>query len=200
MPRGRSLKLLEEGIVVDIFWSIGTFERDKVLSKVNFDIYKGMFGYRLLLVNQEQKHFFESINSVNELKKRVAGLGYDWPDYEILSKNGFKVQGTTSYAGLFQLLQKKRVDYLPRSMFEVWLESDHFRNNRMHVTESISLHYSTSFNYYLSKKNQKLARLIQTSLEEMEKNGAFDVLFDNFWKDTLIRSNLENRHIFHLQQ
>lgn len=200
MPRGRSLKLLEEGNAVDIFWSIATPERDAVLSKVDFDLYKGMFGYRLLLVKQSKKRSFESIESVDVLRERVAALGYDWPDYQILSKNGFQVQGTSSYAGLFQLLQRDRVDYLPRSVFEVWQELDHFRDNSMQVVENIALYYPISFTYYLSRKNQKLAMIIQTSLESMDRNGAFDAFFDEVWQDSLNRSDLNNKRTFHLKQ
>lgn len=198
MPRGRSLKLLERGIAVGIFWSIATPERDNVLSKVDFDIYKGMFGYRLLIVNKENKAPFEKIRSVDVLKQKVAALGHDWPDYEILVKNGFNVQGTSSYSGLFKLLQKDRVDYLPRSIFEVWLESDHFRSRGMYVVEGIALYYPISFNYYLNASNDKLAELIQESLELMAESGDFDTLFNLVWKDSLERSSLDNKDIHFL--
>lgn len=196
MPRGRSLKLLESGIAVDIFWSISTEERDSVLTKVDFDLYNGMFGYRLIMVNMEDKKEFEAMESIELLKLKIAALGHDWPDFKILQNNDFNVQGTSSYSGLFSLLHKKRVDYLPRSIFEVWSEVEHFRNKNLEVVESFALYYPISFNYYLNNENKKLAELLLESLQLLSKKGDFDTLFSIVWQDSLARSDLDNKKIF----
>lgn len=196
MPRGRSLKLLESGIAVDIFWSISTKERDTALTKVDFDLYNGMFGYRLIMVNMEDKKEFETMDSLQPLKLKVAALGHDWPDYKILKDNDFNVQGTSSYSGLFSLLHRRRVDYLPRSIFEVWSEAEHFRNRHLEVVESFAVYYPISFNYYLNKDNQHLAELLQKSLYLLSENGDFDTLFSIVWQDSLAKSNLDKKLIF----
>ncbi len=199
MPRGRSLKLLESSIAVDIFWGITTAERDAVLTKVDFDLFKGMFGYRLLMVKKEQKTDFESISSASELKPKVAVLGHDWPDFQIFSKNGFSVQGTTSYAGLFNLLHRGRIDYLPRSIFEVWPESEHFKNRDLEVVDGYALYYPISFTYYLNNENKEIALLLENSLKLLEEKGDFDTLFNIVWQDSLAKSKLDEKLIFKLE-
>lgn len=198
MPRGRSLKLLEKGIAIDIFWSISTPQRDEGLTKVDFDLYKGMFGYRLLMVNKANKAGFELMNSPAEIKEKVAALGYDWPDYEIFIRNGFNVQGTSSYSGLFTLLERNRVDYLPRSLFEIWSESDFFKNQDFQVVESFAIYYPITFNYYLNREDKDIAALLEDSLNLLYQKGDFDLLFSVVWQDSMERANLDDKRIVHL--
>lgn len=199
MPRGRSLKLLEQGFGVDIFWSISSKEREKALLRVDFDIFRGEFGNRLLLVSNKNLPKFNDINHVGELKKLVAGLGHDWADYGILHSNGFLVQGTTSYAGLFRLLQKGRVDYLPRSVFEAWSEFEYFESQGIGIVDNIALYYPATFSFFVNKEAELLAQELEASLLLLETNGRFDSLFSAAWQDVLDRANFKDKQVFKLQ-
>lgn len=198
MPRGRSLKLVEKGLGIDVFWAISTAERQENLKEVNFDIYKGLFGYRLLFIQQNNLEKFKQLDRV-KLQRNVAGLSPDWPDYQILKANGFTVQGTSSYAGLFKLLELGRVDYLPRSVFEAWSELEHFREKDMIVSPSIALYYPISFNFYFSKENAHLALDLEKALKEMQSDGSFEELFDLVWQDALRKSELDSKLILKLK-
>ena len=198
MPRGRSLKLLEQGFGVDIFWSINSKEREQALLRVDFDIFRGEFGNRLLLVSKKNLSKFNDINDANELKKLIAGLGHDWADFGILRSNGFQVQGTTSYSGLFRLLQKGRVDYLPRSVFEVWSEFEYFESQDIEVVDKIAIYYPATFSFFVNKNAEVLAQELEASLKLLESNGRFELLFTAAWQDVLDRANFKDKQVFKL--
>lgn len=198
VPRGRSLKLLKNGIGVDVFWGISTEQRRKNLQEVDFDIYKGLFGYRLLLVQVDRLAEFAAANR-SVLKNKVAGLSPDWPDYRILERNGFAVQGTSSYASLFKLLQLGRVDYLPRSVFEVWSELEHMLGSGITVSPNIAIHYTIKFNFYFSKENDDLASALEAALKDLTKDGSFDAVFELVWSDVLKKSSLKSKVIVQLE-
>lgn len=197
MPRGRSLKLVEKGLGIDVFWGISTTERKKNLYEVSFDIYKGLFGYRLLFIRKTDLTKYEPLDR-GILRRYIAGLSPDWPDYDILKSNGFSVQGTSSYAGLFKLLELGRVDYLPRSVFEAWSELNHFQEKGMILLPSAAIYYPTSFNYYFGKNNEFLAVELEKALIEMKSDGSFDELFDLVWQDALKKSALDSKNIIAL--
>ncbi|XOV81106.1 MAG: hypothetical protein ACFHVJ_09180 [Aestuariibacter sp.] len=199
MPRGRALMLLEQGVAVDIFWAIASQERLQKLQPVKFPLYKGMFGYRLLLIRKTDIDEFALISGADLLRKKVAGLAYDWPDFRILKNNNFVVQGSTTYAGLFQLLAKKRVDYLPRSLFEIDAEQQYFASQGLVIEPNLALQYPVNFYYFVNKGRVGLADKIHESLLDLQNEGKTDLLFEAIYADLVNQSNLSDRTIFHLK-
>lgn len=199
MPRGRSLKLLEQGIAVDIFWVINSKEREEALLPIPIPIYDGVFGYRLLLVNKENTGQFPKSISEAQLKQKVAGLGHDWPDFKILEKNGYTVQGSSSYNGLFRLLKLGRVDYLPRSVIEIWSEYDHFESQGLVVDQNVALFYPVDYYYFVNKNNVELADILYKGLKKLADKGALKSLFEAAYGDLIEQANLKERTIFRLE-
>lgn len=198
MPRGRALMLLEQGVAVDIFWAIASQERMQKLHPVKFPLYKGMFGYRLLLIRKTELTDFAVIRDADVLRRKVAGLAYDWPDFRILQNNEYIVQGASTYAGLFQLLAKKRVDYLPRSLFEIDAEQQYFASQGLVIEPNLALQYPVSFYYFVNKSKADLAGKIHESLLTLQSEGKTDLLFEAIYADLINQSNLPERTIFQL--
>lgn len=198
MPRGRALKLLEQEVAIDIFWSIASKERLKNLRAIPFPIYKGMFGYRLLLIKSSSIDEFLEVTEEAKLQAKVAGLGHDWPDFKILADNGYTVQGSSSYAGLFQLLQKGRLDYLPRSIFEIHAEQEYFSQEGIIVAPLLALHYPVDFYFFVSKSNSQLAEDILDSLNDLQAQGKVDLLFNAIHGVLLEQAGLNQRTVFEL--
>ncbi len=199
MPRGRSLRLLQRGVAVDIFWSISSKQREQDLLAVKFPLYQGLFGYRLLLINSNASAKFAKIDSAPGLQAMVAGLAHDWPDYKILSKNGYQVQGSSSYSGLFKMLQRGRVDYLPRSVFEIKAEFEHFENQGISIEPRLALHYPVNFYFFVSKNNKELARKLSESLTSLQEQGKTRILFEAVHEQILKDAKLGQRTVFELQ-
>ncbi|BDX07932.1 hypothetical protein [Planctobacterium marinum] len=191
------MKLVEQGMGIDVFWAISTPERVNDLSQVDFDIFQGLFGYRLLLIKEARVTEFKTTGDI-EIKNMLAGLSPDWPDYLILQKHGFNVQGTTSYSSLFKLLELERVDYLPRSMFEVWFEHEHLQTRGISVSPDVAIYYPTKFTFFLAKSNRELADELQKALQAMDGNGRFEQFFNLVWKDVIAKSSLQSKKIIRL--
>lgn len=199
MPRGRALKILENNLGIDIFWSIASEQRKADLRAIDYPIFQGLFGYRLLLINESHKNKFQNIENKSELQVLLAGLGHDWPDLTILQKNGYAVQGSSSYAGLFDMLRRGRVDYLPRSIFEIQAEFEHFVGDGLVIEPNIALHYPVIFHFFVAKENELLASKIEASLNALDANGKTKVLFDALHQHIIEEANLEKRTVFELE-
>lgn len=120
--QARALTELENNREIDVVWSMTSIEREERLLPIGIPIYKGLIGWRLLLVQQNKTARFQQIDNLEQLHSLTAGQGHDWPDTTILRKNGLKVYGASSYEGLFKMLAMGRIDYFPRSLIETWNE------------------------------------------------------------------------------
>ncbi len=79
---------------------------------------KGTLGYRVFLIHKDNRQKFRSIESLEQLKKLVAGQGKGWGDVPILRYNGINVIEGNNYEGLFLMLENKRFDYFSRGISE----------------------------------------------------------------------------------
>ena len=86
MSQGRALRQLAEGRDLDVVWSITSEERERDLLPVRIPIDKGLYGWRLLLINQSELGRFEKVRSLDDLKSLRAGQGHDWPDTGLLRR------------------------------------------------------------------------------------------------------------------
>ena len=88
-------------------------EREEAMLPIRIPIYKGLYGYRIFIINRSDQEKFAKIKTREELQTLWAGLGHDWPDLEILKFNGFNTVAGANYRGLFAMLQEGRFDYFP---------------------------------------------------------------------------------------
>lgn len=91
MVQSRSLKELEHGELVNVVWSMTSIEREQLFKPIRIPIYKGLYGWRLLLTTEDKLSLFTAVKMPSELKKLYFIQGHDWPDTVILSDNGFQV-------------------------------------------------------------------------------------------------------------
>ncbi|WP_230425676.1 transporter substrate-binding domain-containing protein [Spartinivicinus ruber] len=196
MLQGRALKLLALGKVVDVVWSMTSIEREKQLLPIRVPIYKGMIGWRLPLIRDADQRKFAAITHLDLLKPLYAGQGHDWPDTEILRKNGFQVSGVASYEGLFKMLALRRFDYFPRSIVEIWAEAESHADKGIIVEPTIVIRYKTAFYYFVNKDSQRLARLLTKGLYQAVEDGSFEKLFMEHHRSILNKAKLKQRKIF----
>ena len=116
LVQSRALKLLEENQSITLAWSMTSAEREANLLPVRIPIYKGLYGWRLLLVMPNSPLLQQPVSSVTELKKYVLVQGHDWPDNVLLRSNGLRLDTATHIELLFSMLQKGRADAFPRSL------------------------------------------------------------------------------------
>jgi ABC-type amino acid transport substrate-binding protein len=193
MPQGRALKQLAQGIDLNVVWSITSKEREQDLLPVRIPIDKGLYGWRIFLVNKQDLPKFFGIKSLNDLKVHKAGQGHDWPDTTILRTNGLPVEVSPRYDSLFRMLKSNRFDYFPRSVLEIWGEADRYADMGLVVEPRLLLHYPTAFYFFVSKSNPELAAILERGLTAAIKDGSFERLFQQSYGDVIRRANLSGR-------
>ena len=198
MPQGRALLMLTQDQIVHVVWSMTSIEREAELLPIRIPIYKGLIGWRLLLIKAQDQDKFRHIQAVKDLQQLKVGQGHDWPDTAILRHNGFQVTGVANYESLFDMLQKGRIDFFPRSIVEIWAEAEAHQHQRLVVAPTLALQYPTAFYFFVNKQNAPLAQLIEDGLNQAIKDGSFNQLFDEYHQSLLQRAQLPSRQVFAL--
>lgn len=200
MPQGRILRLVSAGEDVDVLWSMTTHDREQNLRPVRIPLTKGMMGYRLLVVRERDLDRFASIASLKDLAETVAGQAADWPDTDILRHNELPVT-TSGYISLFTMLQRKRIDYIPRALSEPWEEVARRPELNLQVEPSLMLYYPTASYFFVRNQNSVLAQRLERGLESAIADGSFDELFLRHpsHRPVFERSQLSGRRVLTLE-
>lgn len=199
VPQNRVLKLIEQNVVIDVAWYMTDQTREKQLRAIKVPIYKGYFGFRVLLIHPDTQGIFNRELPLQTLKTELIGVqGHDWPDLDILKHNGFNVTSSPSYKGMFDMLNRKRVDYFPRSVLEAWSEETAFPEFNLVVEQNFMLYYPAAVFFFVNKENEQLAKIIESGLQRIINDGTFDLLFEAVQEDFLTRTDIQGRQIIHL--
>jgi hypothetical protein len=178
---------------IDVFATASEEKVEKKYHAIRYPIFKGLMGYRLMLVRNENLHILKNITDIQALKKFTIGQGSQWQDTKILSENGFVVITSRHYNRLFEMLGKKRFDLFPRSILEIWSEEQTFSTLGISVEPNIVLHYPLTMFYFIRKNEPKLRQALESGFKIALENGSFDVLFNEYHASFIKRAKIENR-------
>ncbi|MEH6343969.1 MAG: amino acid ABC transporter substrate-binding protein [Bermanella sp.] len=200
MNVGRAFQFLEEGKIVNVGWSTPTKEREKRFIPILIPINKGLLGYRIFLINKQDRKKFAAINTLEELKELKVGQGHVWNDVKVFKANDFKVVTGPDYEGLFEMLSAERFDYFSRGINEAPKEHEERKGKlpSLFIEESILLYYPWPKYFFTSKKTPKLAARIERGLRMMIQDGSFDKHFMKYHQRDIERVNLQNRKLFRI--
>ena len=195
MAQSRVLREISQQTgIVDVYWSMTSVEREKQLKPVRVPLNRGLLGWRLLLVKEDTPFRLTRRSRQNT----VFVQGHDWPDINILKANGFKVHAANDYHSMFTMVEKGRVDALPRSVIEVFQERQDIAA-KLFVAPDIMLYYPTAEYFFVSNKDSTLAAAIEHGLHEMIKDGSFNALFEQQYGVVLNQLNQQKRQVLKLQ-
>jgi len=189
---GKEIVLLKRD-VVDIIWSGIDAELELNYLPIRFPLFRGLLGYRTLLITQENKDKFLNIKSPEQLKKLVACHGAHWVDSDILESNGYLVARFETANLMLKMLVNKRCDYFPRAIFESVIEQKEAIQDFPNIIlmDDIILHYDFGMFYFVEKNNLALAKRL--------KHGLMTALSDGSLME-LMKSHEISRHLFPLTQ
>lgn len=199
MQQKRALSELAKGQTLDVAWSMTTTEREQQLLPIRIPIYKGLIGWRIPLITDEQPDLLESVHNLHDLQALTAGQGHDWPDTEILRSNGLNVLGVPQYDSLFRMLSAHRFDYFPRAITEVWAEAALHSEEKLIVDRYLVLHYQAAVYFFVNKHNTALATVLNNGLESAISDGSFDRLFCQYFGRDILRARIFDRTEIRLQ-
>jgi hypothetical protein len=197
MKQGRAIYELEHGSgALDIMITMTSAERESRLLAVPVPLTKGVLGWRIPLVRKERLQMFADVRTVEQMKGFVAGQGHDWPDVGILRASGLPVHVSSTYDGMFRMLEANRIDYFPRAVQQVFDEVGRYPG--LAVEPNLVLRYPTDAYFFVNRSNVVLAEEIRRGLEAAIADGSFDRLFYSYFAPKIAAAGLERRHIVDL--
>tara|TARA_R110000772_G_scaffold41665_3_gene96964 strand:+ start:8905 stop:9786 length:882 start_codon:yes stop_codon:yes gene_type:complete len=200
MLQNKALKRLMDSRDVNVVWSVTDKQREQQLLPIRIPIYKGLIGWRLLLIRDDMPARFKYVQKLEHLIKLIPVQGRDWPDTKVLQANGFNVTVDNAYGNLFNLLRRAQGDFFPRSLVEVWDEIDNpAYNSDLMVEKEIAIRYPAAMYFFVNKKSRPLANLLEKGIEKAIADGSFEQLFVHTFQAKLDRANMPNRHVFELE-
>ncbi|XOV80544.1 MAG: substrate-binding periplasmic protein [Aestuariibacter sp.] len=198
-PRGRDFNMMEKKEGIDIMWGSARRDRESRFLAIRIPIFKGLIGWRIPLVMNEQKDMFKTVDTLSELTKLRPGQYFRWTDTAILRENGIDVFAVNTRETLMDMLVSGKFDYYPRAVIEIEYEYQQNKARGVVIDDHILMIYPTAFYYYVHKENKALARNLNKGLEQMIVNGEMDRLFDKHFGAILNQMAIHRRHIFRLQ-
>lgn len=196
--QGRSLRQLVAGKGMDVAWALTNEQREVALLPIRIPIDRGLIGWRLLLIRSANRSAFEAVAEPDQLAELAAGQGHDWPDVDVLRANHFNVTTSSTYEGLFHMLARGHIQYFPRSIMEVWPELEANAYLGLSVQPKLAIYYPSAMYFFVNKDNHWLAQVLESCLSKATANGRLREIFDAYYRDFIIASNLKNRIILTL--
>jgi len=196
--QGRNLRLLEQNKGVDVVWTLSSEERERKFLPIRIPLDRGLLGWRLLLIKERDSARFTTVHNNSDLAALWAGQGHDWPDLEIMQKNGFKTAASSSYDGLFTMLARDHIQYFPRSILEVWPELKSHESLSLTIAPSLVLHYPSALYFFVNKNNVGLAKQLESCLETAIIDGSFRRLFEHYFGAAIDQANLSDKTVIHI--
>lgn len=177
MNQSRAFLEMREGGYIDVVWSMATRDRERTFRPIRIPLLKGLLGVRVPVVPAGDADRLAGVRSLEALQRYRAGQGHDWPDTRILESNGLPVTPAPGYQSLFRMLASERVDYVPRSVTEVWAERAIYEQHDLVVADGPILAYVAPIYFFVSPGNEALAERLETGLQRIIADGAFNTAF-----------------------
>ncbi|MEP1445534.1 MAG: amino acid ABC transporter substrate-binding protein [Paraglaciecola sp.] len=200
LSKGKALGRLQDNREINIVWGMTNPQREKDLLPIRIPIFKGLIGWRLLLIRQDMAGRFKYIQELEHLVKLAPLQGRDWPDTKVLQANSFDVVTDRSQSALMRMLGNAQGDFYPRSIIEIWDELNTSQSKiPIQIQPTLGIRYPAAIYFFVNKNSVPLASLIENGLEKSIKNGKFDALFVENYKPYIDKAQLENRTFYTLK-
>ena len=186
---------------LDVVWYATTNDLEERLLPIRICIYRGLLGYRVLMIKKGTQAKFNGIKNLQDLQRISLGQGRFWADTNTLIANNLNVVKALKYEGLFYMLDGGRFDAFPRGVHEPWSEIQRYPQLALEVEQNLLLSYINPFYFFVNKSNTELAEDIELGLRIAIEDGSFDEYFfnDPTVKDALEKTNLQSRILIKLQ-
>ncbi|GAA3925823.1 hypothetical protein [Litoribacillus peritrichatus] len=198
--RERIKKLLLEGRRLDVQATATRNDWEDDLLTIRIPIYKGLLGYRILLIHQDERQEYEWIHSLDELKQKQAILGSQWSITPVWKQEGFHTITNGDYESLFKIIHFKRADYFPRGVNEILQEYQKFNPlyPDLAIEQHLGVYLPLPMYFFVSPHKPELAELIRTNFETFIKRGEFDQFFMSRFENIITELNIDSRRTFYV--
>lgn len=197
LPASRVARYLDTGLfnVVTLHTDMN---KEKELRAIHYPIYRGLSGWRLFFIQKNAQSRFNQVHSLDDLRKLVAGMGYDWPDTTIMANSGFQLLTAPRRSNLLRMLNHGRIDYFPRGAFEIWAEQPEAQQQSVVIEQQLALHYPTACYIFVSRDDKELAQVLEKAFTAAVDDGSFNTLFYQHFGKGLHKARFHERRIMHI--
>ena len=177
LSQERMIAEVRRGESNNMMWTITNKTREKTLRPIRIPLFKGLLGYRSLLIRKEDQARFAAVKTQADLTQYTAGQGADWPDTAILRNNQLPLIEGTTHDNLYKMLAAHRFDYFPRGITETREEAALIKLHDVMVEPHLILYYPTAMYFFVHNDNDELAQRLEKGLKQVIKCGDYDKLF-----------------------
>ncbi|MGJ8681730.1 diguanylate cyclase [Paraglaciecola sp.] len=196
VTEARKAKLIQKN-VINIQWASASSAVEDYLQHIEMPIFKGLMGFRIFVIRQNEQSRFDQINTVEHLKTLVAGQGAFWGDTKVLKAAGLPVVTSTQGRRLWEMLDLKRFDYLPLGAHEPWKDIEIRPELNFTVEKNLLLIYPSAMYFYVSKDNKLLFDSLNRGMQIAFDDGSYDELLfkSDMLQGAINKANLDHRKI-----
>lgn len=147
--------------------------------RVSVSIMKDLLGYRMLMIRRDDLARFQSMRHPDDLKAMVVGQAKGWVDVAVYRHNGYRVNDSAQPSTLFDMLAKKRFDFLPISVMDAdtVLDARPDLADQLTVLPDVLLHFPLPIIFYVNIHEPEIAQRLQAGLALARQDGSFERLF-----------------------
>ncbi|GBC59724.1 hypothetical protein DENIS_0665 [Desulfonema ishimotonii] len=189
--------------IVDIMVRPTDRDIEKKLTPIRIPLDRGLLGWRVFMIRQEDRKAFRAIRMEADLKKRILGQGSDWIDVKIYEHSGYTVKTAWELETLFRMLSAGRFDYLAFGVDEYLPLLEHYSKlyPNLAMADSLAIHYPFVRYFWTAdtQKGKQLRERLTLGLEAMIADGSFDRIFIKYFGKALKEAKLGQRTVFHIE-
>lgn len=195
----RMLNWIKDG-TLSVMWAGTQPSYEKELIPIRIPIFKGMLGHRIFIIRQGDQARFNTVNTLDDLRRIPLGQGRDWGDTAVLREANMNVVAPPKYKSLFPMLEGGRFDFFPRAIHEPWSEVSTHKELNLTVEKNLLLVYPFAMYFFVAPHNQALADTIETGFRRAIEDGSYDDLLFSHpeIRKTLALANLKERTVFRI--
>ena len=199
MSHTRKFNLLARG-QLDIAGNVTSTAIEREAEPVRIPVHMGLHGFRLLIIRKGDEGRFAGVKTLEDLAAFRGGVVQGWQVADVLAENGLKSVSNDEYEALFRMLQKGRIDYIPLSLFEVYLEVAKRPQYDLTVEPTLLLRYPSTDYFFVNASRPVLRQRLTNGLLEAIADGSRDSLMESFLSlsEFVKRAELSARTIIHL--
>ena len=196
----RRVQALIQESEVDIIWLPARTQVSEQILPIKKPIRLGLLGWRVLVVNKQNKDDINLATSISELNRYRAGFGKHWSDLPVMLKNFDNVIVHTNLDALYYMLEYQRFDFFSRAIFEVKNEMSALDPSLINLSDAdqLLLHYPNYSYFFVKANNPALAERIEMGLARLNKNGEWRRLFARYYAPVLKQMGFNKRRLIEL--
>lgn len=191
----RAMLEVHSGKHINIYIGVTTEEWEEKTLPVRIPIRRGILSYRLLVTNEAKLTAFSQVSDIDSLRKMLAGVRGGWATTQVFKQHGFTLYEFESLDGLYNMLNRNVLDYIPRGINEAYAEINARQPNSLRVEPNIVLFLPAPTYMFVSPNEGRLAKRLKMGLETMVAEGSLKALFYQFYAENLQAVNFAGRKV-----